>query len=888
MKKKKQKTSDKARHGFFNTVIALVIKALLRLRYRVTIRGLDDISSRGRKGILFLPSHPALIDPVIMLSVLYRDFGPRSIADEFRMRKRFVNWLSKRFGTRTIPGVARTGGAGADAIMSVLSKSMEDLRNGENILLYPGGHLKRSRSEEIGATSAVQIIANSLPQVRVVLVRQMGLWGSSFSWSSGRSPDFVLALKQNLKNVLRNGIFFSPRRPVEIEFVEPDSFPRDADRITINRFMEDFYNTVADPNTYVPYLFWQDRKISIRPEPELLTTKGEIDSVSETTKKLVVEYLEELTGQSALSEKQSLAYDLGMDSLAIVEIVLWLEKEFGFQQVDTGSLKTVADVMIAAAGKGVSSLPALLKPVSAKWHSRSSANRPLCVSEGKTVCEIFLKQAKCSPDKLVICDQSSGEKTYRDIITAIIALKPFIEALPGVYIGIMLPASVGATICYLASLFAGKTPVMLNWTVGSRNMVHSLNLLGVKHVLTAQALVTRLATQGTNLTEMNDRFVFMETVAKQVSLVSKLRAYAASRLSWSCLRNSNRTDIAVILFTSGSESLPKAVPLSHKNIIANIRDIPSKVVFRENDVMIGILPPFHSFGITTAIILPLCIGLRTVYHPNPTEAPTIARLIEEYKVSIAVGTPTFLNGIARASSKKQLRTLRAAISGAEKCPASVYQVINERCPHMKLLEGYGVTECSPIVSANTEKAPMPYTIGTPMPSIEHVIIDVNTRERVAENKAGILLVRGPSVFAGYLNYDGKSPFVKYDGRKWYNTGDLVSEDTDGVLTFCGRLKRFCKIGGEMISLPAIEEVIAPHFADDSDEGPVIAVEATSADENPDLVLFTIKDTDRATVNNYLRDAGLGGLHNIRRVIKLDEIPILGTGKTDYLSLKRMM
>jgi long-chain-fatty-acid--[acyl-carrier-protein] ligase len=613
MKKKKQKTSDKARHGFFNTVIALVIKALLRLRYRVTIRGLDDISSRGRKGILFLPSHPALIDPVIMLSVLYRDFGPRSIADEFRMRKRFVKWLSKRFGTRTIPGVARTGGAGADAIMSVLSKSMEDLRNGENILLYPGGHLKRSRSEEIGATSAVQIIANSLPQVRVVLVRQMGLWGSSFSWSSGRSPDFVLALKQNLKNVLRNGIFFSPRRPVEIEFVEPDSFPRDADRITINRFMEDFYNTVADPNTYVPYLFWQDRKISIRPEPELLTTKGEIDSVSETTKKLVVEYLEELTGQSALSEKQSLAYDLGMDSLAIVEIVLWLEKEFGFQQVDTGSLKTVADVMIAAAGKGVSSLPALLKPVSAKWHSRSSANRPLCVSEGKTVCEIFLKQAKCSPDKLVICDQSSGEKTYRDIITAIIALKPFIEALPGVYIGIMLPASVGATICYLAGLFAGKTPVMLNWTVGSRNMVHSLNLLGVKHVLTAQALVTRLATQGTNLTEMNDRFVFMETVAKQVSLVSKLRAYAASRLSWSCLRNSDRTDIAVILFTSGSESLPKAVPLSHKNIIANIRDIPSKVVFRENDVMIGILPPFHSFGITTAIILPVRILDRKQY-----------------------------------------------------------------------------------------------------------------------------------------------------------------------------------------------------------------------------------------------------------------------------------
>jgi long-chain-fatty-acid--[acyl-carrier-protein] ligase len=347
-------------------------------------------------------------------------------------------------------------------------------------------------------------------------------------------------------------------------------------------------------------------------------------------------------------------------------------------------------------------------------------------------------------------------------------------------------------------------------------------------------------------------------------------------------------DTAVILFTSGSEGLPKAVPLSHKNIMTNIRDIPSMVTIREKDVLIGILPPFHSFGITATIVLSLSMGIRTVYNPNPTEALTIARLIEEYRVSLMVGTPTFLNGIVKASSSKQLQTLRLVISGAEKCPAAVYESINERCPNIKLLEGYGVTECSPIVSFNMENSPKPYMIGRVMPSLEHTIISLDTGKEVGRNRAGMLLVRGPSVFSGYLNYDGESPFVEHKGKEWYKTGDLISEDTEGVLTFCGRLKRFVKLGGEMISLPAIEEVLVPHFAGDDDEGPVIAVEATPSEENPELILFTLKDTDRVSVNSFLRDAGLSALHNIRHVIKLNEIPVLGTGKTNYLELKKRL
>ena len=156
------------------------------------------------------------------------------------------------------------------------------------------------------------------------------------------------------------------------------------------------------------------------------------------------------------------------------------------------------------------------------------------------------------------------------------------------------------------------------------------------------------------------------------------------------------------------------------------------------------------------------------------------------------------------------------------------------------------------------------------------------------NTAPFCMVSGPSVFNGYLNYDGESPFVEYDGKWWYRTGDLVTEDDDGVLTFCGRLKRFVKLGGEMISLPAIEDVLLPHFTSDQDEGPVLAVESAPREESPELVLFTIKETDRTAVNNYIRNAGLSALHNIRRVVQLKEIPVLGTGKIDYRALRERL
>ncbi|MDL1963990.1 MAG: AMP-binding protein, partial [Deltaproteobacteria bacterium] len=794
-----------------NTSLALLSKILLRLRYDLKIKGLDDIKSKGKSSILFLPNHPALIDPAIIVSILHKDFAPHSLAVESRMTNPLIAWISKRFGARLIPDISITGSAAPTIIKKVLSETMEHIRINGNFVLYPAGHLKRTYLEEIRATSAVEIILEQVPDVRVVLIRQNGLWGSSFSWASGKNPDLMSNLKQALKYLFLNALFFMPLRPVQLEFVEPKNFPRTANRITMNRFLEDFYNADASRNTYVPYLFHEKGGIIIRPEPEYVKIDWKTYTVPKTTQKLVIEFLRQLTGHqftglADLKKDLHLAYDLGLDSLAMVEVIAWLEQKFGFSQVGADSLNTVGDVMLAAIGKGVASDRASLRPASQKWLGEHSSDTQLSVAKGSTITEVFLNQARQNPSGFIIADQVSGEKTYRDLIAAIMVLSPLIKALPDKHIGIMLPASAGAVIVYLSTLFAGKIPVMVNWTVGSRNMVYSLNAIGVNKILTAQTLVNRLSEQRVNLEQLNDCFVFLEELRGKISYKSKISAWLRSRLTWSSLKHPKMTDTAVILFTSGSEGLPKSVPLSHSNIMTNIRDIPSMATVSEKDVLIGILPPFHSFGITVTIVFPLCMGIRTVYNPNPTEALTIARLIEEYRVSIMVGTPTFLNGIVKASNSKQLRTLRFVISGAEKCPAAVYESINERHMTIKLLEGYGVTECSPVISFNMENFPKPYTIGRIMPSLEHIIIDVDTGQEVGKNRAGVLLVSGPSVFSGYLNYNGKTPFVEYNGREWYKTGDIVSEDNDGILTFCGRLKRFVKLGGEMISLPAIEEV----------------------------------------------------------------------------------
>jgi long-chain-fatty-acid--[acyl-carrier-protein] ligase len=265
----------------------------------------------------------------------------------------------------------------------------------------------------------------------------------------------------------------------------------------------------------------------------------------------------------------------------------------------------------------------------------------------------------------------------------------------------------------------------------------------------------------------------------------------------------------------------------------------------------------------------------------------LARLIEAYHATLLVGTPTFLGGILRVAEDRHLESLRLVVSGAEKCPDQIYATLARRWPQTSVLEGYGITECSPVVSVNREDDIRTGSIGIPLPSVEWAIVDLETGRRVAPGEPGMLLVRGPSIFSGYLNPDVESPFETFEGLQWYRTGDLVRLQ-EGVLVFSGRLKRFVKLGGEMVSLPAIEEVLSRCFQADDETEPLLAVEATPEDLNPDLVLFSVSGIARDEANAAIRAAGLSALHHIRAVRHIEQIPTLGTGKTNYRALKELL
>ncbi len=867
-------------------LLRTIVKWLILLRYRVRLIGMDKIAAKGVGGILFLPNHPALIDPVILFAYLHHIFRPHAIGDRDQVDRFIIRWFAKRLGVRTIGSMVTYGSAARGDIEQALDESAEGLKQGENLLLWPAGHVCRSSLESLGGNSSVERIIQQYPDVRVVLIRTRGLWGSSFGWASGHAPNVGKVVGKGFFQIIASGIFFAPRREITIEFYEPSNLPRTADRNTFNRLLEAYYNENAPQAKYVPYTIWERGVARAMPEPSLPKLAGDETAVPAATRQMVLEYITKLTGVANPKSSYHLARDLGMDSLARTDVLLWLEKEFGFPQADSDAMQTVGDAMLAACGQFVYSKPVELKPISKRWFE-NTGNQKIVMPPGNTITEVFLRQAARNPSKVVIADQASGAKSFRDIIIACLVLKPLIEKLDGDCVGIMLPPSAGAELTYLATLFAGKTPVMVNWTLGQKNVVESLNSAGVRHVLTAEMLVKKLASQGTDLSAIHERFVFLESLGRSISKAAKFRAWFGGHFNWRPLYKAKVSNTAAILFTSGSETAPKAVPLTHINILSNLQDVLRVITIREDDRLIGFLPPFHSFGLTGTMMVPACGAVPTVYHPNPMEAGLIGRLIEAYGVTILIGTPTFLGGIMRASTKQQLSPLWLAVTGAEKCSEKIYAALKETCANAVVLEGYGVTECSPIISLNDENDPQPFTIGKVLPSLEYLLIDPDSGQALQSPATGMLLVRGPSVFGGYLNYSGTSPFVEAQGKNWYRTGDLVSVDEQGVLTFKGRLKRFVKLGGEMISLPAIEAVLEKYLVNEKDEGPVLAVEARGG-EISELVLFTIRDIDRETVNRYIRESGLSGLHNIRTVIRLEAIPTLGTGKTDYRALKAML
>ncbi len=869
---------------FVVRTLAAMFRFGLSLRYKVEVKGLDTIKTDDSRGTIFLPNHPALIDPVLVMTHLYSRFEPRPLSDSTQANKPVVRQIMKLVNPITIPNLRSDGRESRSKIVAALKEVAQSLENKDQVVFYPAGRVYRSRYENLAGNSGVEYILKKAPSTRVVLVRTTGLWGSSFGRAGGGAPSIAKQVPAALKFLLANAIFFGPRRKVCIEFIEDSKLQSLQDRDSINRYLEELYNHTSPPRTAVPNYWWQGRKPTVLPEPEKDKATGDLAAIPVSIRKMVMKEVERLSGTSAQMESR-LSNDLSMDSLTQMELAVWIESEFGTVIEDVGVLETVQDCVFAAAGILVNEGETEPEKVSKKW--LSSSETPLTLGTGERVTSLFLQKALTHPKKIILADRISGAKTYEDMVTAIFLLKPIFEKIPAQRVGIMLPPSVSATIVYFATLFSGKTPVMYNWTVGVANMKHGIEQTGASHIITAKALVERLKGQGMELDTLPCQYHYLEEVIADATMISKLKAKFQAVFTAKRLRKAEVTETATILFTSGSESMPKAVPLSHENIITNLKDFSSMLSFAERDSLLGMLPPFHSLGLTGTVIMSPCLGLRTVYHPNPTEPVALAKLTDTYQVSTVIGTPTFINGILQVGSKEQLSSLRLVFTGAEKCPESVYKKLQEINREAVLCEGYGITECSPLVSLNTKEDNRPGTIGRVVPSTEFVVIDPETEKEVSKGERGLLLLRGKNIFKGYLNDNTNRGFQEYGGQLWYQTGDFVRESEDGVLTFSGRKKRFIKLAGEMISLPAIENVLLKHFPREGDGVP-LAIETTPSEEHPEVVLFSTEQLQRERVNKVLKEAGLSPLYNVRKIIEIDEIPVLGTGKTNYKQLKEML
>ena len=447
----------------------------------------------------------------------------------------------------------------------------------------------------------------------------------------------------------------------------------------------------------------------------------------------------------------------------------------------------------------------------------------------------------------------------------------------------MLPALQSTTLLVISTYLAGKIPVMLNWTVGKKVLDHCVEDANIDVILTAKSFHDKV--QDLLSDSVKQKCIFFEQKVKEISIFTKLSGlinfYIQSK------PKIKPDDVAAILFTSGSESLPKAVPLTHQNIISNLWGVFEVVTINNDNIFLSFLPPFHSFGFTVLTILPLISGVKTAYTPDPTDSREVLKILKHTGANTLLATPTFLKMLLSVATQDDLKDVILAITGAESLQTAIIKSFYEKADkNAKLLEGYGITECSPVLTINPREIQKERSVGKFIKGIDYLIADYNHFKPLPQGEEGMIMVRGKSIFGGYKDKEIASPFVKINGEDYYKTGDLGKIDNDGFLYITGRLKRFIKIAGEMISLPAIEDVLFKKYG--SDEETMLAVEGNDSIEPPQIVLFSKINIDLAELNAYLKESGFPNLVKINKLIKVEEIPLLGTGKTDYKILKQQI
>ena len=412
------------------------------------------------------------------------------------------------------------------------------------------------------------------------------------------------------------------------------------------------------------------------------------------------------------------------------------------------------------------------------------------IAEGNTLQEVFLRSCEQRGSQIACADAITGVLSYRRLKLAALLISLKIRDIPDTHVGILLPATVGGYLVILAVLLAGKVPVMMNWTAGVRALDHAVDATGVRRVITSSKFLDRL--ENGELGKIEEMILFLEDLKKTLKWKDKLRAAflgmkkVGALLKALKLEGLSPKDIAVILFTSGTEALPKGVPLSHDNLLSNQRAGISCVAVSPTDIFYGTLPPFHSFGFSATGLLPLFAGIKVCYAPDPTDSHGLAHDIAAWKPTLYCSAPSFIRGVFRVAKVDELQSLRYVVSGAERTPEELFSFVKQHIPHGKMLEGYGITECSPIVTIDRPDEKH-IGVGRPVPGVELKIIDPETREILPQGKEGEVVIHGPNVFGGYLGIT-KDPFITLEGKQWYLSGRPRGLRSQWSLGIIGQVK----------------------------------------------------------------------------------------------------
>jgi len=514
--------------------------------------------------------------------------------------------------------------------------------------------------------------------------------------------------------------------------------------------------------------------------------------------------------------------------------------------------------------------------------------------------EASLRGLKHKQFDVAITDGIDGTRITHGMLLALsIALSRHIKTnCPNKRIGAVLPTSIGAVAANLAVMLAGKVPVNLNFTAGRAALDAAIRIADIDTTITAKAFMKRAGD-----------FPFPENILLVDELIPKLKSRIifwramVTLLPWWVLtrilgipRTGDREE-AVVLFTSGSSGEPKGVVLSHRNLLGNVTQFSSMLNLERGDSVLASLPYFHSFGCTVTLWYPLIEGVQLVTNPNPIDVPKNAELIARHKITMLLATPTFLRGYIKRADPKQLETLKLIVTGAEKLPNEVVTAFGEKFGK-QVEQGYGLTETSPVVSVNLPEPPkfkpddniQPSSrlgsAGKLAPGIAAQIRDPETGAPLTLHDTGMLWLRGPNIFEGYLNDPKRTAEVLVDG--WFKTGDLGRFDEDGFLYIEGRLSRFSKIGGEMVPHETLESKIYTTLQIPTEGERSIAVVGVPDEAKGEaLILLTVPELSVQELRAKLLEAGVPPLWIPKSIRQVEKIPVLGSGKLDIKQCKEM-